>query len=86
MKNILTVNVLPTGKSGPLAKYITPELYVSAVTPKQISLVNAEDAEAIVKQQNEKATKEEAAADKEDGIAENAECPQYQKRHIYPAG
>ena len=67
-KNILTVNVLPTGKSGPLAKYITPELYVSAVTPKQISLVNAEDAEAIVKQQNEKATKEETAADKEDGI------------------
>lgn len=67
-KNILTVNVLPTGKSGPLAKYITPELYVSAVTPKQISLVNAEDAEAIVKQQNEKAAKEETAADKEDGI------------------
>ncbi|WIR72577.1 PTS glucitol/sorbitol transporter subunit IIB [Lactiplantibacillus plantarum] len=35
-KGILTVNVLPTGKSGPLAKYIVPERYVSAVGVKQI--------------------------------------------------
>lgn len=38
-KNILTVNVLPTGKSGPLAKFITPELYVSAVSEAQIRLI-----------------------------------------------
>ena len=36
-KGILTVNVLPTGKSGPLAKYIVPERYVSAVGVKQIT-------------------------------------------------
>lgn len=39
-KGILTANVLPTGKSGPLAKYITPELYVSAVDVNQISAVD----------------------------------------------
>lgn len=40
-KGIFTVNVLPTGKSGPLAKFITPELYVSNVGVNQIKL--AED-------------------------------------------
>lgn len=50
-KNILTVNVLPTGKSGPLAKYITPELYVSAVTTKQITLADSDEAQSF----NEKA-------------------------------
>lgn len=36
-KNILTINVLPTGKSGPLAKFIVPELYVSNVGVDQIT-------------------------------------------------
>jgi len=36
-KEILTVNVLPTGKSGPLAQFITPELYVSNVDVDQIT-------------------------------------------------
>ncbi len=36
-KGILTVNVLPTGKSGPLAQFITPELYVSNVDVDQIT-------------------------------------------------
>ena len=30
-KRILTANVLPVGKTGPLAQFITKELYVSAV-------------------------------------------------------
>lgn len=44
-KNILTINVLPTGKSGPLAKFITPELYVSSVGVNQIKLADATETE-----------------------------------------
>lgn len=40
-KRIPTINVMPVGKSGPLAKFITEDIYVSAVGLNQISLADA---------------------------------------------
>jgi PTS system glucitol/sorbitol-specific IIC component len=38
-KRIFTVNVMPVGKSGPLAAFMTPDIYVSAVREKDIEIV-----------------------------------------------
>lgn len=45
-KKIKTINVLPTGKSGPLAQFITPELYVSMVGPDEITATDETDTES----------------------------------------
>lgn len=47
-KGIPTVNVMPAGKSGPMAQYITESIYVSAVTSKQVSLADEADQAAAV--------------------------------------
>lgn len=36
-KGIPTINVMPVGKSGPMAQFITEQIYVSAVTSEQVS-------------------------------------------------
>lgn len=63
-KRIPTINVMPVGKSGPLAKFITEDIYVSAVGMNQISLADP-DAKPI--QAQETVTEPAKAAEKKEG-------------------
>lgn len=58
-KRIPTINVMPVGKSGPLAKFITEDIYVSAVGINQISL-KQEEPECIDSGDGIKSTEEKA--------------------------
>lgn len=42
MKGILTVDVLPSGPSGPLAKHINEDNFVSGVKPEQVELIEGD--------------------------------------------
>ena len=47
-KGIPTINVMPTGKTGPLAQYINEQIYVSAVGPDQVALADDQQIAASV--------------------------------------
>lgn len=60
-KRIPTINTNPVGKSGPMAQFITEDIYVSGVTSKQVSLADASEAPAA--EPVEEAPAEKPAAD-----------------------
>ncbi|PXW86711.1 PTS system glucitol/sorbitol-specific IIC component [Streptohalobacillus salinus] len=65
MKGILTVDVLASSPSGPLAKHITPENFVSGVKPKNVSLEGQSSAADSDAGQAEEAPRESKEAFKE---------------------
>ncbi|WP_270567047.1 PTS glucitol/sorbitol transporter subunit IIB [Clostridium beijerinckii] len=81
-KRIPTINVMPVGKSGPLAKFITEDIYVSAVGLNQISLADS-NAEPIKSAKAPEEVKREFkySADKKvsQSLAENSKSSIVQK-------
>lgn len=58
-KRIPTINVMPVGKSGPLAKFIVEDIYCSAVGVDQITLADGEAAPAKTEAVKEESPKTE---------------------------
>jgi glucitol/sorbitol PTS system EIIB component len=46
-KRIPTVNLTPVGQAGPLAQFITEDIYVSGVTPETIALADGSEAATV---------------------------------------
>lgn len=72
-KGILTANVLPVGKTGPLAQFITKELYVSAVDMSCLSYADEAESTAAAEAAPAYAPKSKAQA--------KAEIAALQSRH-----
>lgn len=69
-KRIPTINVMPVGKSGPMANFITEDIYVSAVTSECISLADGSEinrAQANEAEKNAEAQEKKATANEESG-------------------
>ena len=85
-KKIYTVNLMPVGQSGPLAAFIKPEIYVSAVKEKNIEVLGEAPAEGAAPAAEAKAeTKDvevKAPKTKEQAKKEIAEANEGKKQGI----
>ncbi|MBU8596911.1 PTS glucitol/sorbitol transporter subunit IIB [Shouchella clausii] len=59
-KRIPTINIMPTGQSGPMAKFIVPDIYVSGVKPSHLTIVDNGERQGAMHEQST-ATEESAA-------------------------
>lgn len=80
-KRIPTINIMPVGPSGPLAKYIKEDIYVSAVGLDEISLASESDVENVATEVVTEERKFKYSADKKvsQTLAENTKSSIIQK-------